>query len=137
MRKLSLATLSGLAAVVALAACGGPPAEGESTSPMTLDLPRNQIPTPGNCRIVSPGQFNRTCEGIEFAAPVGTRVLYRPDDGSRRVVVCYMHTSHQAEIIGVDVFNMDTGRHLRTIQAYNEPQVSETCQGALAAAGGD
>ena len=62
----------------------------------------------------------------------GTRLLYRPDDGTRRVVVCYMHTSHVGEIIGVDVFNMDNGRLIETIMKVGgTPPPDMKCSNAL------
>ena len=120
-----------LIALAALAACSPPP-EGESTSPVTLDVPAREVPPPGMCRLLSVGNMNRSCEGIELAAPQGTRLLYRPDDGSRRVVVCYMHTSHIGEIIGVDVFNMDNQRLIETIMKVGDPPPADMkCTNAL------
>lgn len=118
-------------AIVAIVACSPPP-EGESMSPVTLDVPARDVPPPGMCRLMSVGNMNRGCEGIELAAPQGTRLLYRPDDGTRRVVVCYMHTSHIGEIIGVDVFNMDNQRLIETIMKVGDPAPRDMkCTNAL------
>ncbi len=118
-------------AIAALVGCSAPP-EGESVSPVSLDVPTREIPPPGLCRVLSVGNMNRACDGIELAAPQGTRLLYRPDDNSRRVVVCYMHTSHVGEIIGVDVFNMDNGRLLETIMKVGDaPPRDMKCSNAL------
>jgi hypothetical protein len=118
-------------AIVACVACSPPP-EGESTSPVTLDVPARDVPPPGMCRVMSVGNMNRSCDGIELAAPQGTRLLYRPDDGTRRVVVCYMHTSLVGEIIGVDVFNMDNQRLIETIMKVGDPAPRDMkCANAL------
>jgi hypothetical protein len=47
------------------------------------------------------------------------------------MVVCYMHVSTVGEIIGVDVFDMDSGRLLEVIQRRGDPPPPSGCKSAL------
>ena len=97
-----------------------------------LGVSTSEIPPPGLCRTMGVGGMSRSCEGVEYVAPQGSRLLYRPNDGSRRVVVCYMHSSNVGEIIGVDVFNINTGRLIETIMRVNDtPPRDMKCSNAL------
>lgn len=104
---------------------------------MTLDIGWNDLPAPGLCRAWVSGLPTEAqprpqgCRGIEYAAPLGSRILYRPDDGTRRVVVCYLSTSDPREIIGADLFDVDSGRLLEVLQHYGEEPSEGGCQGAL------
>lgn len=129
----SLAVLLG-----ATAACIRQQVE-EGTSPIRLDIPRSALPAPGLCRVwvnglpVSQQPLSRGCVGIENTAPLGSRVLYRPDDGTRRLVVCHISTSHHGEIEGMDLFNINNSRLIRVLQRYGEDPPSKACSGALTA----
>ncbi len=96
---------------------------------MRLDLSRSELPAPGLCRIV--GQPARSCDRIELGAPYGSDILFRPTDGTRRIVVCRMSVSERGVIVGVDVFDIDTRRHLDVVQAYGEDPPIGGCLGAL------
>ncbi len=54
-------------------------------------------------------------------APLGSRVLYRPDDGSRKVFMCYLNTSEPREIIGIDVYDMDNRQIIDVLQRRGDP----------------
>jgi len=115
-----------------LTACGARSSNDVPTvSPTQLEFSGREIPAPGLCRIGERGASQRTCDGIEFAAPPGSSVLYRPDDGSRRVVVCYLDLSDPGVIVGVDVFDIDTGRHIEVILSRKGPPWTGTCRAAL------
>ncbi len=111
---------------VATSACAGGPG-GEPASPVRLDIAMSALPGPGLCRVwvdglaVSQQPLPRGCDAIENTAPLDSRVLFRPDDRSRTVHVRYMSTSSRGEVIGIDVFNIDTGRLVRVLQRYGEP----------------
>ncbi len=98
---------------------------GETAGPIRLDVPRSAIPAPGLCRVWLDRSLNRrqqltrSCDGIENTAPLGSRVLYRPDDKSRTVEVRYMSRSHPGEVTGIDLFNIDSRNLVRIIQSYN------------------
>lgn len=124
-----------LLAAAQVAACatwsGGYP------SPVQLDIAWKDLPAPGLCRAWASGRATEAqprsqgCRGIEYVAPLGSRILYRPDDGTRRVVVCYLSTSEPRRIIGVDVFDMDNGRLLDVLQRYGDDPPEGGCAGAL------
>jgi hypothetical protein len=121
----------GLLPLVALAACGG---GSPSTFPASLDA----IPPPGLCRVVKIDYEGNArlsavqdCDDVEWAADPGDMVLYRPDDGSRMVVVCFMSVADRGQIDGVDVYHVDTGELIDVIQRYGEPPPEGGCQMAL------
>ncbi len=111
---------------VTTSACAGGPS-GEPASPVRLDIAKSALPGPGLCRVwvgspvVSQQPLPRACDAIEHTAPLDSRVLFRPDDGSRTVHVRYMSTFTPGEVIGIDVFDIDTGRLVRVLQRYGEP----------------
>lgn len=121
---------------VCLASCRLFPGGG-AISPVRLEVPRASLPSPGMCRLWDTGDTaeppSRTCDGIEGLAPRGSQVVYRPEDGSHHVLVCYMSLTERARIDGVDVFDIDTGRHLEVIQGMRDPPVAATCREALSA----
>ena len=126
-----------IATVASLVACSSSQADSDAPAPeqdrqnlsSTVDLgvPRSEIPPPGRCRVMAAGFLMRNCDGIENTAPLGVRILYRLDDGSRRVVVCYMSTSERNEIIGVDLFDFNTGRLIRALQKRDDPPIADSC----------
>jgi len=110
--------------MVAIVACGGA-VSGDSVAPIMLRIPKDELPSPGLCRVWVSEQSNsmqplaRGCDGIEWTAPLGSRVLYRPDDGSREVHVKYMSRATPGLVTGVDAFSFDTLRLIRVIMPYN------------------
>jgi hypothetical protein len=123
------------AGMAVAAACGGGSSDGGVT-PIELGVPKDQIPSPGLCRVwVSGGRISqqplaRSCDDIEWAAPLGALVLYRPDDGSREVHVKYMSRNTPGFVTGIDAFDIDTLRLLRVIQAYTKETVDTMMSGA-------
>ena len=126
MRWLRAAPVLATFLTVTTSACAGGPS-GEPASPVRLDIAKSALPGPGLCRVwvgtlaVSQQPLPRACDAIENTAPLDSRVLFRPDDRSRTVHVRYMSTSIPGEVIGIDVFNIDTGRLVRVLQRYGEP----------------
>lgn len=110
--------------MLAVVACGGA-VSGDSVAPIMLRIPKDELPSPGLCRVWVSGQSNsmqplaRGCDGIEWTAPLGSRVLYRPDDGSREVHVKHMSRATPGLVTGVDAFSIDTLRLIRVIMPYN------------------
>lgn len=98
-----------------------------------LNVPRSAIPGTGLCRIWLTGvptsrqPMVQGCDGIEYSAPLGSRVLYRPDDGSREVHVSYMSRATPGWVTGIDAFSIDTMRLVRVILPYvgEPPQLIE------------
>ncbi len=122
-----------LLAELLVAACAGT-SPGPAVSPVELDLRAGALPSPGLCRIVSQDSAyprSQACDQIEREAPVGSRVVYRPADGSRRIVVCYMSPAERGVIIGVDVFDLDTRRNIEVLQRLGDPPPPGGCQHAL------
>ncbi len=109
--------------IAGISGCGSK--GGETAGPIRLDVPRRAIPAPGLCRVWLDRsesrlqRLPRSCDGIENVAPLGSRVLYRPDNKSRTVEVRYMSRSHPGEVTGIDLFNIDNGNLVRIIQSYN------------------
>ena len=130
-------TRSLLLAAVALGvvACGARPPG--YPSPVTLGISWGDLPPPGRCRAwvsglpASAQPLSQGCDGIEYSAPPGSKIVYRPDDGTRRVVVCYLSPSEPRQIIGVDVFDMDSQRLLEVLQRYGEDPPEGGCMAAL------
>jgi len=110
----------GMALAVACAPGGS---EGDVVG-IRLDVPRSAIPGTGLCRIwlsgvpVSQQPMVQGCDGIEYSAPLGSRVLHRPADGSREVHVSYMSRATPGWVTGIDAFSIDTMRLVRVILPY-------------------
>jgi hypothetical protein len=108
--------------VVAACGAGG---SGGSGAPIELSISQGELPSPGLCRVWVSDQSDsqqplaRGCDGIEWTAPLGSRVLYRPDDGSREVHVKYMSRATRGLVTGIDAFSIDTLRLIRVIMTYN------------------
>lgn len=122
MRLTWLASLS--VACLVFAGCAGGSSDGEGVTPIELSIPRSSLPSPGFCRVwvsgtaVSRQALQRSCDGIEWTAPLGARILYRPDDGSREVHVRYMSRGTRGFVTGIDAFDIDTMRLKRVIMPY-------------------
>jgi len=113
-----------------LLACGGLSGGRVTDWPIRREI----VPPPGQCRIWRENnrwEPTRECRDIEYEANPGEVVLYRPDDGSRRVVVCYMSVEERGRIDGVDVYDIDSGDLLEVIQRHGEPGPRGGCQNAL------
>jgi hypothetical protein len=118
--------LRALALLVAVGALTGCASGGSDQGPVGIELsvPRSAIPSTGLCRVwisglaTSQQPMSRGCEGIEDTAPLGSRVLYRPDDSSREVHVSYMSRAAPGWVTGIDAFSVDTMRLTRVIMAY-------------------
>jgi hypothetical protein len=89
--------------LLALTGCAttGTPRSG---SPVTLEYALSELPGPGLCRVA--GGPDRSCRGIAYTAPRGSRVLYRVRGESNLLAVCYMHRVHRGTVYGVDVFDV-------------------------------
>lgn len=74
----------------------------------------------------------RGCEGIGWVAPLGSRIAYRPADGSRTVVICYMDPGERGIIIGIDVFNIDNQRLLDVLLRFDDEHIMGDCDDAVA-----
>ena len=121
--------LLALAACVLASACGKPPASLYPYLPVRFGA----VPPRGLCRVNSPrlvAGHSRDCDDIEWAASHGSIILYRHDDESRYVVVCYMSDFERGRIEDVEVFDIDTGRLVKVMQRSGEPPV-RSCQNAL------
>jgi hypothetical protein len=91
------------------------PATGSSA--LTLGIPPGHLPPPGRCRLwlpdTPPGHqpASRPCKGIDVRAPVGSMIVYRPDETIVRVR--YVDARHPGVVIGVRIFDATTGALLR------------------------
>lgn len=115
---------------VLLLACGRPPIGRNEFLP----VPLGSVPPPGRCRVAGGGPLNRAardCDGIEWLTELGDIVLYRPEDESRHVVVCYMSLHDRGVIDAVEVFSLENRRIIEVIQRHGEPPPEGGCQNAL------
>jgi hypothetical protein len=91
------------------------PATGSTA--VTLGIPPGHLPRPGRCRLWLPGTppghqpAARPCNGIDVRAPVGSMIVYRPDETI--VQVRYVDAQHPGVVIAVRVFDAATGVFLR------------------------
>lgn len=121
MKSLFTMLLSAVAALVVACASGG---SEEGVLGIRLDIPRSAMPGTGLCRIwlsgvpTSQQPMVQGCDGIEYSAPLGSRILYRPADGSREVHVSYMSRATPGWVTGIDAFSIDTMRLTRVILPY-------------------
>lgn len=132
MGSTSVRAMCGLALIaLGFLGCGSGQQDVSNLAPVRLDIPRSELPSPGLCRIVGEGNLPRSCDGVEVAAQPGATIVYRPRDGTRRVVVCYLHRSNIGEIEGIDVFDMDTRDLIEVVQRRGDPAPPSGCKGAL------
>jgi hypothetical protein len=86
-------------------------------SAVALGIPPGHLPRPGRCRLwlpnTPPGHqpASRPCNGIDVRAPVGSMIVYRPDETIVRVH--YVDAQHPGVVIGIRVFDAATGAFLR------------------------
>jgi len=128
MRGRSL--LLTLTALVLTLACGPGPIGRYQYLPTSIGA----APPPGRCRVVGNGVLSRSardCDGIEWLTELGDIVLYRPEDGRRQVVVCYMSLHDRGVIDAVEVFSLDNLKIIEVVQRHGEPPPGGGCQNAL------
>ena len=88
--------------------------------PIPLDIDRGDIPNTGRCRVWlddasgSEQPMQTGCSGIEFSAPLGSYIMYRPRD-KREVHVCYMTTDLTGVVDGIDAFDIDRMTLVRVV----------------------
>lgn len=115
------------------AVCGLVACAGGGLPPLALDARRGAVPPTGLCRVWTGNARAhpvRSCDGIESTAPVGAEILYRPEDGSRRVVVCILSQASRYEIVGIDLYDVDTGRLVAVLQDFGDPPTGPSCREA-------
>ncbi len=120
------------ALLVGILACHPGSSEEQYPSPTTLGIPRSSLPAPGLCRVVGSSQQSRSCEGIANVAPEGSRVLYRMEDPSYVVVICYMHPSLRRLVYGIDVFNANNQRLLDVLLRADDNPIEGDCDQLVA-----
>ena len=121
--------LLALAACVLTSACGKQPVSQYKYLPVRF----RSVPPRGLCRINSwelVRGHSRDCDDIEWAVGLGGFIIYRPDDESGYVVVCYMSRFERGRIEDVDVFDYDTRHLVKVMQRNGDPPV-KSCQNAL------
>ena len=115
--------------IAGVVACAGTAPPG---APLTLGARQRAVPPTGLCRVWDEGAnrafMAQTCDGIEYSAPLGSQILYRPDDGSRIVAVCFVSRSEPREIIGIDLFDVDSGRLVQVLQDLSDPRRGTSCR---------
>lgn len=121
-------------ALTAVSACGGQSRDIQSVSPTMLEIPPAGLPGPGLCQIydirdLQPGPSQR-CEGLEDRVEPGSAILYRPDDGSRNAVVCYISPAQRGLIYGADLFDIDTRQHIQVLIPRGGDPPEGGCPGA-------
>jgi hypothetical protein len=96
-----------------------PSSPGPSTA-ARLGITPGHLPPPGQCRIWTPGdppgrQAHRPsrCEGLESIAPAGSWIVYRPGRNKKIVEVRQIDRISRGVIVGVRVYEAQTGRLLR------------------------
>lgn len=88
------------------------PVRAQKSLPLTIDISRGDLPSSGLCRVWRPGEDSssqpraKTCSGIEFDAPRGSYILYRPR-GKRVIHVCRMSSGLVGVVDGIDAYDLD------------------------------
>jgi len=117
-------------------AAGGQPSRRTAVSPTELVIPPAGLPGPGLCQIYDIRDVQTTpsqsCNGIENRAEPGSAILYRPKDGSRNVVVCYISPAERGLIYGADLFDIDTRLNIAILIPRGGTPPKGGCPGALA-----
>jgi hypothetical protein len=119
-----------VAALIVASACG----PGPTGRYQYLPVPVGSAPPPGRCRVVGDGVLGRSardCDGIEWLTEFGDIVLYRPQDRTRQVVVCYMSLHDRGVIDAVEVYSLDNRKIIEVVQRHGEPPPEGGCQNAL------
>jgi len=115
-----------------ITACGGQSRDIIPVSPTMLVIPASGLPGPGLCQVydnvrATPSQ---RCDGLEQRVEPGSAILYRPKDGSRNVVVCYISPAERGLIYGADRFDIDTRQHVEVLIPRGGAAPKGGCPGA-------
>jgi len=117
--SLSVRWIPAATALAVAGACGGQTGEITPVSPTMLVIPPAGLPGPGLCQVYDARDIQSTpsqrCDGIEDRVEPGSAILYRPADGSRNVVICYVSPSERGLIYSADLFNIDTREHVKVL----------------------
>lgn len=129
--RSALAAIAACSALVQFNACAGS-APTRAVSPTRLDA---RLPTPGFCRILAedPERFapQQSCDDIEFQAPPGSTILFRPAGGARVAIMCYMSPALRSTIYSIDLFDVDTGEHIEVLMPVGGRPPTGGCKSAL------
>jgi len=100
-----------------------PSSPGPSTA-ATLGIPPGHLPPPGQCRVWIPGAppgrqaRSTSCSGLERVAPAGSWIVYRPGRNKKIVEVRQVDAAVRGVIVGIRIYEADTGRLVR-VEATN------------------
>jgi hypothetical protein len=132
----TIAACAGQSSGAGEAAAAGQPSRRTAVSPTELVIPPAGLPGPGLCQIYDLQNIQTTpsqsCNGIENLVRPGGAILYRPKDGSRNVVVCYVSPAERGLIYGADLFDIDTRQNIAVLIPRGGPPPKGGCPGALA-----
>jgi hypothetical protein len=117
MRRNLLSITIGFVGLAALAV----PAQAQVGLPIWIDVTRGDLPSPGLCRVwiedEPEQQRARSCKGIEFIAPEGSVVLYRPR-GQKVVHLCGMSRGIVGVVDRIDAFDIYNLQHVAVILPF-------------------
>lgn len=125
--------LGSLIVAAALGGCAHGTYDQENPPPVVvLGDRRDILPEPGLCRINPPtgsrgGYLSAQCAGLEKVAPPYSEILYRPRRTSY-VVVCYLNGDQPPKLLGMDVFNINSGSLVRSLLTAKQEAPSDNCQ---------
>lgn len=98
---------------------GGPPGgHGGYYGPANLHIPPGHLPPPGSCRIWYPGEPPGHqpppghCGELSYHVPPGAWLIARPPHEPRRVHVDFYDAAQAGVVLGVSVYDADTGRRV-------------------------
>jgi len=127
MRRNLLSITIGFVGLAALAV----PAQAQVGLPMPIRATQEDLPSTGLCRVWIPDEFEqprvRNCKGIEFTAPAGSFVLYRPR-GKRVVHLCGMSRSFVGVVDRIDAYNVDTLEQVAVILPFQRRDEGTTVE---------
>lgn len=133
----ALRWISAALAVGTVAACGGQPRGIVPISPTMLVIPPAGLPGPGLCQVYDARDIqavpSQRCEGIEDRVEPGSAIIYRPTDGSRNVVICYVSPTERGLIYSADLFDIDTRQHIKVLIPIWGTPPNGGCPGAYTA----
>ena len=98
------------------------PAPAASRGPSTaasLKIPPGHLPPAGQCRVwvdgLPPGKqpASRSCDGIEYSAPPGSLVVYRPGKDKKVVHVRQMDERRVGIVVRTTVYDVKTGHPVK------------------------
>jgi hypothetical protein len=127
MRRDLLSITIGFVGLAALAV----PARAQVGLPMPISATQEDLPSTGLCRVWIPHEFEqpqvRTCKGIEFTAPEGSFILYRPR-GKRVVHLCGMSSGIHGVVDRIDAFDIDTMEEVAVILPFQKRDEETTVE---------